>query len=743
MLPFARGGHHGGGVQRQETGTVIAVEGAADPSAAVAPVASASEERQRAVTIKSVTAGLAGVAVVGLYSNTNDRVLKLSPLVGNHMPIGAFTFVLLLAVLWNPVVGRLGRAFRFGTRELAVVLGMMLICSWIPGSSFYRYFQYEVILPWTEAKSHPAWAKEGTLDYLPARLYPLAHDPGVDPSSGEPATAEDIAKAKAYERVYGSFKTSLRVGDQPLKLSEAPYREWLPVAQYWFPLALAMGLCLIALIWLLHRQWAHHEQLSYPIASVSTALIQRSGDRLTSDIFYSRLFWGGFAPVFIIHLINYLDAWFPSYVPRIPLEAWVFDHHRIFPLLDRVQVDAICNPRLFFSVIGIAYFIPSEIGLSMGLCTLFRTVVGAEFYIVTGGAMGGADMSDTLSGAYLAYFGILLYTGRHYYARVFSRAFALKPSAPGEGQQAWAARLFLLAGAGFVWCLWAFTGLDWLMATIYGGSLIVYFLVFARIIAETGIPFLQANFDTADTITQVMGFPAVGPGAIVMMVYLTGVLNPDARECVTPYVANTLKLADNVGVRVPRLLGLGVLATVAALVIGFGATTYSIYNHGAKDEYAAGRPGFILDHATTGLSSLRETGLFETARDTHGVAKLGLVDKNSGNGRHLRWMAFGIAAVVALSLLRFRFSWWPFHPVIFLMWGTWTETLVWASFLIGWAVKESIVRFGGGRTYQSLKPLFIGMIMGEIVVVAVILMVGFVYFTLTGLPPRNTGVFPG
>jgi hypothetical protein len=718
-----------------------------DEPASPAAVAAepAAEPRQRAVTIKSVGAGLLGVAVVGLYSNTNDRVLKLSPLVGNHMPIGAFTFVLLLAVLWNPLIGRLGRALRFGTRELAVVLGMMLICSWVPGSSFYRYIHYQIIGPWNDAKTHPEWAKQGTLDYLPARLFPLAHDRGIDPGSSEPPTPEQARQARDYDRVYGSFRTGIPTGDQQLGLTEAPYREWLPVTRYWFPMVLSMGVCLVALIWLLHRQWAHHEQLSYPIASVSTALISRTGDRLTSDVFYSRLFWGGFAPVFLIHLVNFLNAWFPNYVPRIPLEIWVWDHHHpgMFPILDKTQTNVIEHLQIFFAVIGIAYFIPSEIGLSMGLCTVFLTVVGLWYYWVSGGTISGDDRSDTLAGSYLAYFAILLFTGRHYFTRVFARALALRPIAPGEGQQAWAARLFLAAGAVFVWTLWAFAGLDWFMALIYGASLIIYFLVFARIIAETGIPFLQANWDTGYTICHVMGFPAVGPGAIVMMVYLGGALNPDARECVTPYVANSLKLADNVGVRIPRLIGLGVIATVFALVLGFGATTYSIYNHGAKDDYAAGRPGFLLDQSTRGLASLHEAGLFETSRDTHGLAKLGLIDKNAGNGRRLGWMAFGIVAVVALSLLRFRFSWWPFHPVIFLMWGTWTETLVWVSFLIGWVIKECIVRFGGGRTYQSLKPLFIGMIMGEIVVVAMILVVGFIYFNVTGLIPKNTGVFPG
>ena len=45
--------------------------------------------------------------------------------------------------------------------------------------------------------------------------------------------------------------------------------------------------------------------------------------------------------------------------------------------------------------------------------------------------------------------------------------------------------------------------------------------------------------------------------------------------------------------------------------------------------------------------------------------------------------------------------WWPPHPVVFLMWGSWTAMEVWMSFLVGWAVKTAVVRYGGSRTPTS------------------------------------------
>jgi hypothetical protein len=686
--------------------------------------------RERAITTKSVFTGFVGVIAVTFYAHFNDRVLKLSPLIGNHLPVGTFTLILLLGAVWNPLLGRVWRKLAFSTGELAVVVGMMLVSSWVPSSGFYRYFHHALIMPWLEQSQHPSWQAAGTLTHLPARLFPLEH----------------AASDPRYDQVYGGFVRGLADADARLPLAAAPFAAWLGVVVYWGPLLATMALCLGALMWMVHRQWSQHEQLAYPIASVLHALIARTRPppALIADVFRSRLFWAGFAPVFSLHMLNYGNAWFPTRLPRVPLswQAWG-ELRQLFPVLASAGYQPIATGRVSFLIVGIAYFIASEISLSMGLTTTVLVFVGAQFFMMTGAVVSPDDHSATLAGAYLAYFVILAFVGRRYYFDVLKRALVGARQDP-DPQATWAGRLFLLGGVGWVCSLTWSLGIDWLVALLYAGTLVVFFLVFARVIAETGIPFCQPNFDAGVLLGNMFGLSAIGPAAFVMIVYVGLILNPDARESMTPYVVNTLKLAERTGVPLARMMMVGASAIVLTLVIGFFAQTYNVYDRGARDdEFAMQAPAYTVDLITLELSSLRASGREESAAATHGLGKLRRVADNIGHGRALGFLAFGAVGVWALSLLRFRVAWWPLHPVMLLMWGTWTATLTWASFLIGWLLKELIVRLAGGAAYQRLKPMFIGVITGEMLAVAVTMLVGYIYYALTGLIPKNPAILPG
>ena len=98
-------------------------------------------------------------------------------------------------------------------------------------------------------------------------------------------------------------------------------------------------------------------------------------------------------------------------------------------------------------------------------------------------------------------------------------------------------------------------------------------------------------------------------------------------------------------------------------------------------------------------------------------------------------MAAGAGAVVLFALLRFRFTGFPLHPVLFLVWGVYASSTVWASFLVGWAAKMIVVRFGGGKVYHQLRPLFVGLIVGELMAVGRAILGGLIYRAATGQPP--------
>ena len=76
-------------------------------------------------------------------------------------------------------------------------------------------------------------------------------------------------------------------------------------------------------------------------------------------------------------------------------------------------------------------------------------------------------------------------------------------------------------------------------------------------------------------------------------------------------------------------------------------------------------------------------------------------------------VAAGFAVTAALSFLRTLFTQLPFPPAGF-VYGTGIGYLIWGSALIGWTVKVLVVRYGGAAQYRRLRPFFMGLIVGDL-----------------------------
>ena len=63
-----------------------------------------------------------------------------------------------------------------------------------------------------------------------------------------------------------------------------------------------------------------------------------------------------------------------------------------------------------------------------------------------------------------------------------------------------------------------------------------------------------------------------------------------------------------------------------------------------------------------------------------------------------------------------RWYWWPLHPIGFAIAVGWLTSSIWFSALIAWLLKLIILHVGGSGLFRSLKPFFLGLILGEVVV---------------------------
>ena len=111
----------------------------------------------------------------------------------------------------------------------------------------------------------------------------------------------------------------------------------------------------------------------------------------------------------------------------------------------------------------------------------------------------------------------------------------------------------------------------------------------------------------------------------------------------------------------------------------------------------------------------------------HGWPYIGPTILNMPDADLRGWLFTGIGALAEGFLMwaQHRWHWWPFHPVGFAISVGWLTSQIWLSALIAWLLKAIILHVGGGKLFQTLKPLFLGLILGNVVA-------GGVWFAIDG-----------
>lgn len=685
----------------------------------------------RAFTVKSLLFSLLAVLLVVAGAMYNDAVLKQTYIVGNHLPIVVVCILLALVTVWNPLCILLKlRRLALSAAELAVVLSASLVACWVPSSGFYRYFHKLLIFPWIEAGRNPSWAP--AMSTLPRDLFPL----------GVPAS-----DSVEFERVYAGLRQGIS-GEQ-VTLWSWPWQDWLDPVAKWAPLILCFAVASLALALVVQRQWARHEQLSYPLATIFNGFIdrrERGGARAWPDVFYSPMFLAAGVAVLLFHGHNMVNLWFPEWPEPIPRQ-FVMGWSTLVPTLGKSGGWNAETGKLYFTVLGVAYFLAGEISFTLGISQLLLAFgLSMQFYLATGRPMNTEDIDLLRFGAYVGYAGILIYAGRTWYWHILLKALGRGRPQVHEAESVWAARAFLLSFAGMTISLW-WLGVPFFAGAALAAVVMLFLLVFTRIICETGIPFLQMvrGNNLVHYMMRLTGFGFWGPKTVVFFYFLASMLLQDPRECLMPYGATALKVGEDQGVRGKRLFLWSVGAVVLALTFGFVFNGWLLYSkgHGMHDSWASTYvPREIFSNSTRALNEIRRAGeaTYDLSENGGLVDRLGLLSPTPGA---LTWAVVGAVLVVAFSTARFRWTWWPLHPVLFLVWGTMPLGNFWASFLIGWLVKTLIVHFGGGKVYQRFKPLFLGLIGGELAAAGAGIMIGFVYFFVTHQSPRSYLMFPG
>jgi hypothetical protein len=518
--------------------------------------------------------------------------------------------------------------------------------------------------------------------------------------------ADGKTYGEAGRRVVEPWYTGLPVGDHII-----PWHAWLVPLLAWGSLILASYMMLGCLSVMLRAQWAEREALAFPLLAVPlevTADVDRSDQYgILGRFFRNPMMWIGFGIAAGIQLVNGLNVYFPD-VPRVPL---TLDTGALFTEAPWNRLGWL--PLFVWPMaVGITYLLSSEVAFSLWFFALF-----VRFQYIVAYYLGHAPLDPPYDpfttfqsiGCYPAFAAFVLWTGREHLAHVVRRAFSFRhlPACEAEKKEALS---YPVAFWGFVlsfvfitaWSVAA--GMNVAIAIGMWLAYLVIAIALTRIVVEGGLIFLQgpmplsiiAQF-TGSGSGSIMGASTIVPGSMVEMAIMG-----DTRGFLMPSFMQSFKLAHDRNIKAKPLFALIMAVSFTTLLVSVWMNVRLGYEVGALslDQWFAKAPGGI---PATGAQRL--------------------ITPESSQGTQTIWMGVGAVLTYGMMVARSRFLWFPFHPLGYLVSVGYPMTSMWFSIFLGWLCKGLILRFGGGDSYRRTRPAFLGLVLGDVVMMVVWLLV--------------------
>ncbi|MHC4715695.1 MAG: DUF6785 family protein, partial [Planctomycetota bacterium] len=335
------------------------------------------------------------VCVAAVFTNYHDgNIIRVDISLHNYAAplVVALAFVFLLIV--NAGLFRLHSGLALRSGELAVCLALALAASPLP-----RYFAHSLT---------------GTVGQTQALL------------AGKRPVVEELQKANPYavlpERAMLSPAQSAKYDGSispevgaAAPVTAVPWGHWVRPMLYWSPLVVTFLALSVSFGYVIYRQWARHELVSFPLAEFAGSLAARRAGRAWPDVFYNRLFWGGVGLMLVIFTSAGLHAHFEKMV-AIPTKFSYYSLSQTFSFLrDSHEGYSLLRGTLYFTVVAVAFLLPSELSFTCWLTWPIMVVCTYAYFDQTGQRFSGQQTHMMMTGAWWGMALLIVYAGRRYY----------------------------------------------------------------------------------------------------------------------------------------------------------------------------------------------------------------------------------------------------------------------------------------------------------------------------------------
>lgn len=635
--------------------------------------ASASEKTVRApadgVSARALIVGGASIVILAIVNPYLQFLLQSWWIVGVGALLTGPVLTLFALVALNGLLVRLWPGRAFTRRELLVVYGMGMVSLGFLGHGGLPYLVSLVTYPFYMATPENGW-EHLVWPYIPLWLRPGSVQ-AID------WFWEGLPRGQAF-----------------------PWGAWVSPALYWSLFTAALLAAMYCLGALLSKDWIERQRLTYPLVEVPLSMTgEAERPTIGASLFRNRIFWIGFAIPAFVGLIQWLNRFFPN-VPA--METYRIHIGKAFVGMGLPwSVLGETHFSILWDVLGVMCLIPSEVSLSLWLFYVLykvQLVVWASFGVAEGGTNAFINPPTFIgfeeAGGFLALAGVLLWESRHALKKAFlsiagraDESDALDPL-PGRA----AAVGFVLANAGMLWFA-VRAGMSWWTFALLMGAFYALLIGASRLVAAGGVMYIGQGAPPRGVIVRTLGARPLGPGPLVMYAYLTGIYMNDPYNLAMPQMMNSFKLIRTAGIRGKRFTYAAALAVALMLAAGVPAMLKMMYTHGA--------------------AKLGDWPFSSWGRWVFGEVDTSLKFPEPPDNWLRLALALGAGLMLGLSWLHMNMVWWPVSPVGFIIASSWCmDSNLWSCALIGWLVVTLIKRHGGLRLYRTLRPAFLGLIIG-------------------------------
>ena len=458
---------------------------------------------------------------------------------------------------------------------------------------------------------------------------------------------------------------------------------WLRPLLFWSAFLIVLYFCMICINIILRKQWTEYEKLSFPVAQVPLGLINPK-----LSLFRNRLYWYGFGGTVLLSLCNGLHRMYPVF-PGITYDK--IDLTQLFTEKPWNAMDAAYIEFLPF-ILGLAFFIPITLSFSTWFFYWFW-----KMEMVLGSAVGYNYLpwfpgywSQGMGGIAVLFVMFVYWSKRHLWM-VLKTILRISGGYDSEVKQYTFAVIGIILSMTFLVMFCFYAGMAIWVALIFLGGYFIIVTIVTRVRAELGPPTHDFPFTPTSFMTGMIGTKRFDASSLTQLA-LFKFLDYGNRSTPMPQMLESFYMKDKLQDKQTGLfIGMMIVAIVCGTLTGMDGNLQRCYKTEGQT--------WVGDWAFPELSNW--------LRYPSGISYLYII-----------YFSAGAIVTAILTILSRYFVWWPFHPLGYILGGEWMLRYLWFSIFLAWFLKWVILKFGGLRAYGKSVPIFMGITMGDAMMLA-------------------------